>query len=284
MTRRHTLLRGFSVGRFRCLRLSLLAMGGAWLTVIQADILQAQEDRPVFVCPPCGCASDSKTFDRHGACPDCGMGLVRKMPQRAPRNVALIVFEGFEVLDFAGPAEVFSTAMGSNGSEFQTFTVASSTEEVESNRAVFTVKPEYTLDKCPRPDIVVIPGGNVGSLISDDKMMAWIKARAQDSEIVMSVCNGAFVLQKAGLLDGLKATTHHGAIEHFRRIAPSTKVVTDRRYVDNGRIITAAGVSAGIDAALHVVERFLGPEAAENTAKYMEYRRQQEPSSATAGD
>lgn len=204
------------------------------------------------------------------------MGLVRKGPQRSPRYVALVVFQGVELLDFAGPGEVFSAAMGSNGNEFQAFTVAADKEEVDVNRSVATIKPEYTIEKCPKPDIVVIPGGNVGSLTSNEKMMAWIKERAVDSEVVMSVCNGAFVLQKAGLLDGLEATTHHGAIEHFRRNAPNTRVVSDRRYVDNGKIITSAGVSAGIDAALHVVERFLGPEAADNTASYMEYARRPE--------
>ncbi len=229
--------------------------------------------RPVFVCPPCGCASDSKTFDAPGECPDCRMGLVRKGPKRSPRYVALVVFNGVELLDFAGPGEVFSAAMGSNGSEFQAFTVAADTEEVEANRSVVTIKPEYSIEKCPKPDIVVIPGGNVGALTGNEKMMTWIKERAADTEVVMSVCNGAMVLQKAGLLDGLEATTHHGAIEHLRRIAPNTRVVSDRRFVDNGKIITAAGVSAGIDASLHVVERFLGPEAADNTADYMEYAR-----------
>jgi len=259
------------------------------LVLLCAATLAAQEtkslpsaamDRPVYVCPPCNCASDSKTFDVPGECPDCHMGLVRKGPKRAPRYVALVVFSGVELLDFAGPGEVFSAAMGSNGNEFQAFTVAADREEVEANRSVVTIKPEYTIEKCPKPDIVVIPGGNVGSVTNNEKMMAWIKERAADSEVVMSVCNGAFVLQKAGLLDGLEATTHHGAIEHFRRNAPNTHVVSDRRYVDNGKIITSAGVSAGIDAALHVVERFLGPEAADNTAKYMEYTRRKESSAA----
>jgi transcriptional regulator GlxA family with amidase domain len=82
-------------------------------------------------------------------------------------------------------------------------------------------------------------------------------------------------------LDGVEATTHHRAIEHFRRNAPNTRIVADRRYVDNGKIITAAGVTAGIDAALHIVERLLGPEVADNTARYIEYARRREPSSAS---
>ena len=267
-------------------RLSRLIAWSGYVAALPGGTAWSQEARPsdaapsgepVYVCPPCGCASDSKTFDKPGECPDCKMGLVRKGPARAPWNVAIVVFEGFELLDFAGPGEVFSAAMGPNGHDFQVFTVAGSSEEVESNRSVVMIKPEHTIDKCPKPDIVVVPGGGVGALTSDAKIMDWIKQRAADSEVVMSVCNGAFVLQKAGLLDGLEATTHHGAIEFFRRNAPNTRVVTDRRYVDNGRIITAAGVSAGIDAALHVVERILGPEAADNTARYMEYTRRREP-------
>ncbi len=266
-------------------RFWIVAIGLVAVTTVAAQEKKtppaAQGDRPVYVCPPCGCASDSKTFDAPGECPDCHMGLVRKGPQRSPRFVALVVFNGVELLDFAGPGEAFSAALGPNGNEFQAFTVAAGTEEIEANRAVVTIKPEYTIDKHPKPDIVVIPGGNVGALTSNAKMMDWIKQRAADAEVVMSVCNGAFVLQRAGLLDGLEATTHHGAIEHFRRNAPNTRVVTDRRYVDNGKIITAAGVSAGIDAALHVIERFLGPEAADNTARYMEYTRRKESSAST---
>ena len=236
----------------------------------------ADDEKQVYVCPPCGCKADDITFDKPGECPECKMGLVERKPKREPRKVAMLLFEGFEILDFAGPAEVFSSASGSNGREFEVFTVSSSTEDVESRGAVMMVKPEYTLEKCPKPDIVVIPGGRIDSVTQDEKLMAWIKARASDSEIVMSVCNGAFALHKAGLLDGLEATTHHGSVEHLRRVASKTKVVPDRRYVDNGKIITAAGVSAGIDAALHVVERLLGPEAANHTARYMEYNRNPE--------
>ena len=273
---RHDPMRRLGRRTFVCLA-AMTIVGAAPAGEPRTD---AKPETPIYVCPPCGCASDSKTFDKPGECPDCHMGLVRKSPPRSARYVAIVLFPGVELLDFAGPGEVFSAAMGSNGNEFQVFTVAADADDIEVNRAVATLKPEYTVEKCPKPDIVVIPGGNVGALSNNAKMMEWIKSRAGDSEIVMSVCNGAFVLQKAGLLDGLEATTHHGAIEHFRRQAPNTRVVSDRRYVDNGKIITAAGVSAGIDASLHVVERLLGPEAADNTARYMEYTRQPERAGA----
>lgn len=101
--------------------------------------------------------------------------------------------------------------------------------------------------------------------------MAWLRKAAAQAEVVMSVCNGALVLADAGLLEGLEATTHHGSIETLKRMAPRTTVHADRRFVDNGKIVTAAGVSAGIDASLHVVSRLLGGEAAQRTARYMEY-------------
>ena len=130
------------------------------------------------------------------------MGLVRKTEKRKPRYVAIVVFQGVEVLDFAGPAEVFSSAMGSNGDEFQVFTVAATKETIETNRSELILQPEYTIENHPRPDIVVIPGGRVRQLTSDSRMIASVKARAADAEVVMSVCNGAFMLHEAGLLEG----------------------------------------------------------------------------------
>lgn len=238
-----------------------------------AAMLFGEGEPTVYVCPPCGCSLDQKSFDKPGTCPECRMGLVRKTAKRAPRNVGIVVYQGVEVLDFAGPTEAFSSAMGSNGDEYQVFTVATTTETVDSNRSELILRPEYTIENHPKLDVVVIPGGRIDNLLRDLKFMEWVKARAADTEVLMSVCNGVFVLHKAGLLEGLEATTHHDSIEMLRRTATNTKVVTDRRYVDNGRVITAAGVSAGIDAALHVVERFYGPEVADNTARYMEYTR-----------
>ena len=102
-------------------------------------------------------------------------------------------------------------------------------------------------------------------------LTGWIKARSQEAELVMSVCTGALLLAKVGLLDGLEVTTHHGAIDLLREVAPKTTVHADRRFVDNGRVICSAGIAAGIDMSLHVLARLLGPEVAEKTARQMEY-------------
>jgi len=185
------------------------------------------------------------------------------------RTVAVMVFEGVELLDFAGPGEVFAAA--DHGRAFEVITVGPSKEPVTSQGFV-RIAPAYGIADAPRPDVLVIPGGNVRSLISSPETMAWIGRVAKEAEVVMSVCNGAFVLAHAGLLDGLEATTHHAALASLREEVPTATVHADRRFVDNGRIITSAGVSAGIDAALHVVDRLGGTAQARQTASYMEYR------------
>lgn len=185
------------------------------------------------------------------------------------RRVAILVFDGVELLDFAGPGEVFAAA---GHGAFEVFTVGETRAPIVSQGFV-QVTPEHGIADSPVPDVLVIPGGGVSSVLERPALMSWIKSVASKATVVMSVCNGAFVLADAGLLDGLEATTHHGSIAGLRRAAPRTVVHDDRRFVDNGKVVTAAGVSAGIDAALHVVARLLTPAVAEQTARYMEYRR-----------
>lgn len=188
----------------------------------------------------------------------------------APRKVAILVHDGVELLDFAGPAEVFSSASANGRRAFQVFTVAPSAGPTRTQNAV-TVAPDYTIADCPAPDILVIPGGNSLVLVDDPAVMSWIGERAKSCEITLTVCTGAFTLAKLGLLDGKSATTHWSARPGLRRDHPQVKVIDDVRFVDSGNIITSAGVSAGIDGSLYVVERLLGTEAAWTTARYMEY-------------
>ncbi|HEX6839125.1 MAG TPA: DJ-1/PfpI family protein [Polyangia bacterium] len=182
------------------------------------------------------------------------------------RKVAIVVYPGVELLDFAGPGEVFSAA---GGGAFDVFTVAATREPIVSQGFV-RVTPDHAIADSPKPDIVVVPGGNASAAYGDPKLMAWLKEHAASAELTMSVCNGAIVLAKAGLLDGLRATSHWGAIASLRKF-PRVTVAADERFVDDGRIITTQGVSAGIDGALHVVERLLGAEAAWQDARYMMY-------------
>ena len=186
-------------------------------------------------------------------------------------NVGVFVYEGMEILDFGGPAEVFAAAGNfSDKAEFNVYTVGSTKESILS-QGFIRITPEFSIADCPKPDIIVFPGGNSANVTQDEATMKWLAAESPDLKIAMSVCTGAFVLAKAGLLDEKKATTWYGAIGRLREASPKTTVLEKTRFVDNGNVITTAGVSAGIDGALHVVATLLGDEAAQNTARYMEY-------------
>jgi len=202
-----------------------------------------------------------------------GSGEKLKPERKGKVNVAILLFEGVELLDFAGPAEVFGVA--GEGQSFRVFTVAESTDLVRAMGGV-TVKPDYAVKDAPKADVLVVPGGNMRNLGESGR--SWLKKTAKDAEIVMSVCMGAFLLADAGLIDDIEATTHRWGIENLKKAAPKCKVVSDRRFVDAGKVITTAGVTAGIDGALHVVERLYGKEAARWTAEeWMEYRREAGP-------
>src|SRR5262249_51880502 len=153
------------------------------------------------------------------------------------RNVAIVLYPGVELLDFAGPGEVFAAA----GDAFRVYTVAESKEPLVSE-GFLTVVPEYAIADAPPPDILVIPGGRVRSVLGSPVMMAWLKQVSTRNEVTMSVCNGALVLAQNGALAGLRATTHWGAIAELREREPRATVLDDVRFVDNGRIITTAGV------------------------------------------
>lgn len=186
----------------------------------------------------------------------------------ARKTVAILIYEGADLLDVAGPGEVFTLAGG--GRSFEVFTVAARAEPVRGAGGV-ALAPRYTLADAPRADILVLPGGATREVADDPAAVAWVRKAAGEAEITLSVCTGALILARAGLLDGLEATTHHGSLEELRRAAPGAKVVEVRRFVDNGKVVTSAGVSAGIDASLHLVDRLLGPGAAAEAARIMEY-------------
>ena len=188
------------------------------------------------------------------------------------RNVAILLFDDVQVLDFTGPFEVFSlTDRLRSHDAFHTFTVAESPGSVRA-RDGLKVVPDFTLENCPSPYVLVIPGGSgTRPLLKKPSLLEWIRIQSRGAELVMSVCTGALVLAKAGLLDGLRITTHHQSLDLLRELAPAATVDPSQRFHDNGKIITSAGISAGIDCALHVVSRLLGPAAAEATVRQMEY-------------
>src|SRR5262245_45574755 len=185
------------------------------------------------------------------------------------RSVAVLVFEGVELLDFAGPVETL-TVTGSFERPFRVFTVAPTAAPIRTGNQVRVV-PDHAAADCPPFDILIVPGGETRCLGGDTPLARLIRERGPAAEIVMSVCNGVFALADLGWLDGLEITTHRSHLAWLREDVPSATVRGDRRFTDNGHIVTTAGVSAGIEGALHLVERLCGPEAARQAARRMDY-------------
>jgi transcriptional regulator GlxA family with amidase domain len=153
---------------------------------------------------------------------------------------------------------------------FRVYTVAPTHDTIVSQRFL-KVTPEYSIEDAPAPDILVIPGGATGVLLRDETFMNWVESRLPQTDITLSVCTGAFVLAKLHVLDGKDITTHWSSLDALQRETKDATVHDDVRFVDNGSLVTCAGVSAGIDGALHVVARLLGHAHAKETAHYMQY-------------
>lgn len=188
------------------------------------------------------------------------------------RNVAILIFDEIEVLDFAGPFEVFNVTSEMNDSTpFNVYTVAETSAPVKT-RGKLSINPNYSIYSMPKPDILIVPGGR-GSrlLLKKPHVIEWLQAQHEVTEHLLSVCTGSLVLGKAGLLDGLSATTHHDAFDELRALVPDTTTIVDNRYVDNGKIMTAGGISAGIDMSLYVIRKLLGDEVLKVTLAEMEY-------------
>jgi transcriptional regulator GlxA family with amidase domain len=201
-----------------------------------------------------------------------------------PRTVGILIFPEVEILDFCGPFEVFASATQPPESEggpeqrlFDVFTIAER-PEVVGCRGGLLVQPNHTLADHPPLDLVVVPGGfGTRAQRENPVVLDWIARQRGAGALTTSVCTGAFLLGAAGLLDGLRATTHWTTIDGLRALHAETDVLADARVVDEGEIITSAGVSAGIDMALHVVSRLHGAEVARRTARDMEYDWESEP-------
>jgi putative intracellular protease/amidase len=190
------------------------------------------------------------------------------------RNVAIVVYKDVQPLDWTGPYEVYNDAgrfgrvNGQNA--FNVYLVSKTSAPLDAQG--LRIVPTWSIKDAPKPDIVVFPGGPAANVYDDPEFFAWAEKAAKEAEIAQSVCTGAFVLAKAGLLDGRDVTTFYGAIEGLRTQYPRANVQDGRRFVDNGSVVTTAGISAGIDGSLHVVARLLGRRIAEQVATYMEYR------------
>ena len=190
------------------------------------------------------------------------------------RNVGILIFPDVELLDFTGPYEAFTAANygGAGEKVFEVFTVAEQLDEVRV-RAGLRVMPDYTLDDAPKIDVLVVPGGQgTRREVNNPRLVGWIADVAEQAELATSVCTGAFLLAEAGVLaEHSVATTHWASIDRLRDPYPSLDVRHDVRFVDDGTVVSSAGVSAGIDMSLHVIERLCGHDVAAGSARLMEY-------------
>ncbi len=188
------------------------------------------------------------------------------------KNLAILLFTDVEVLDFAGPFEVFSvTNELNNHNLLNIYTLGLTTAPVLAKNGLKVV-PDYAVDACPQPDYLVIPGGSgTRALLEDEKFLTWLTQTAPACENILSVCSGSLVLARIGLLNGLKATTHHQVFTELEALAPETEIIKNQRFLDNGKILTSAGVAAGIDMCLYMVNRLYGEDTAMKSAQYIEY-------------
>jgi len=193
------------------------------------------------------------------------------------KRVGILIFPAVEVLDFFGPYEVFSVTRlneerrRDETSPFEVLLVAQSGEPVVATGGLRVI-PDATLETCPPLDILVVPGGwGTRKEISNQLLLTWISERAKQVETLTSVCTGAMLLGQAGLLDGRRATTHWGSLDRMRRSFPAVTVEDKLHVVEDGHVLTSAGISAGIDMALRVVARYFGEAVGRATARHMEY-------------
>ena len=194
------------------------------------------------------------------------------------KNVGIFIFDSVEILDFAGPYEVFcstrltdksNASIHKLSSPFNVFTFTEKKKFITCTGGL-TVKSDFTLNNCPKLDVLIVPGG-IGTriLLKNNNILKWLTDN-KDINIIASVCTGSLLLAKAGLLDNKKATSHWGALKLLKKLSPSTQILTNEKFVFD-TYYTSAGVSAGINMSLHIIEKLLGKKIAQNTAKYIEY-------------
>jgi len=214
-------------------------------------------------------AAPAKTEDHSNRSKAAAETRLLKPPDSGQIPVAFLISDGAVVIDFCGPWEVFHdvTIAGKEEMPFRLYTVA------ETNKPIHTaggmqIVPDYTIQNAPTPKVIVIPAQSAPS----PAVLDWIRKSSETTDVTMSVCTGAFVLAKTGLLNGKSATTYHGAFGRFATQFPDIQLKRGARFVENGNLATAGGLSSGIDLALRVVERYYGREVARKTAYNMEYQ------------
>jgi putative intracellular protease/amidase len=222
----------------------------------------------VAILLPCtlgGCVAERRAASQTAMSPDVRL----TPPAHGPIRVAFVIGDASEVVDFAGPWGVFEYVgvPGVDGTPFELYIVSDSTGPVTCS-AGMRIVPDYSFANAPQPAIIVVPAMGEPS----EGLLRWVRTASEKADLTMSVCNGAFVLAKAGILDGKTVTLHHSAYGYFAAYFPNINVRRGARFVDSGRVSTAGGLTSGIDLALHVVARYYGIEAAETAATNLEYQ------------
>ncbi len=237
-----------------------------FITISATSKTSIQQSQKIYVCPPCASSCDTIKFNKPLICPHCNMKLIAKEELKKDtlkrKKIAFYLQPGVEILDFGGPMEVFAYA------NFEVFTV-SKTKDPITSQGILKILPDYSHKDAPQADILAFFGGN-NSAFNDPEVINWIKTQ-EKTEYHFSVCTGAFALAKSGVLKGKTATTFHSALDKLEKEYPEINVRKDVRFVDNGKVITTAGISAGIDGALHLVAKLKGFNEARKIAYYMEY-------------
>lgn len=188
------------------------------------------------------------------------------------KTVTILLYNDVEVLDFAGPLDVFLLANEHGDRKlFDIKIVAKNKEPVIAAYNSLSINPQYSLSEIKASDILIVPGGDdISEVLKDEETLQWVRKLADGAEQVLSVCSGSLILAKAGLLEGLQATTHQSDMQELRKLAPNTEILDGVKFIDNGKIVTSAGITTGIDMCLHVLEKICGPEIANKTAISLE--------------
>lgn len=181
-----------------------------------------------------------------------------------PFTVAILMFDKVQIIDFAAPFEVFGQA------DYNVFTVSETGATVTTAMGL-SVNPEYSFHSMPEADAILVPGGDTHDVMKNKQVQQWLQSMQEKTAHILSVCTGSHILAESGLLDNQSATTFHGAMNSFERDYPAVTVLREKRFVDNGKVITSAGLSSGIDASLHLVSKVSGENKARSVALHIEY-------------
>ncbi len=237
--------------------------------ITRRELLQASVALGCLAAAPISVtASETGSTD---AARSSGVANPLKPPAEGSIPVAFLISDGAVVIDFCGPWEVFQDVMvpGQMDMAFKLFTVSEKNNPIQASGGM-KITPDYTLERAPAAKVIVIPAQSAPS----EAVLAWVRKSAKTADVVMSICTGAYLLARTGLLAGKAATTHHGSYVDFARKYPDIHVKRGARFVEDGNLASAGGLSSGIDLALRVVERYYGRELAKQVAYDMEYQGQ----------